>query len=256
MLWWHSFWRLGIKVHLLWILVAVVLVAWFGPPGLIGETWQQVVVGLAVGGGLDGVIAWFYRRVVYLPQSGFITGLIVAIVLAPGAPVWQVAVATAIGILSKYLIRFQRRQVFNPAAAGLAAAALCAGAVDGWWGDGTPWLVAFLGAFIVTRTRKWPTVAAFVVAWLLAVFVRAPSVEGVRGALQTVPLFFAAVMLIEPMTTPAFARAQVVYGFVAGGIASALAGVLPSAGLVATLLAVNCVAPLLNRFLRPTVSVA
>lgn len=246
----RRFWRLGIKVHLLWVLAAVVLVAWFGPARLFSETWLHVLVGFVVGGGLDAAITWFRRHIVYLPQSGFITGLIVAVVLAPGSPLWQVAAAAALGVLSKHLIRFQHRQVFNPAAVGLAAIVLVAGAIDGWWGDGTPWLVALLGAFIVTRTRKWPTVIAFVAAWLLV------TVVPVANAVRTLPLFFIAVMLIEPMTTPALARTQLIYGLIAGGIASALAGALPSAGLVVSLLVVNLTVPLFNRFLRSAVPVA
>ncbi len=249
----RRFWRLGIKLHLLWILAAVVLVAWFGPPRLFEETWQQVLVGLAVGGGVDGAITWFRKQAIYLPQSGFITGLIVAIVLAPGSPIWQVAAAVAVGILSKHLIRFQGRQVFNPAAVGLLAVIAFAGAIDGWWGDVTPWLVVLLGAFIVTRTRKWQAVAAFAAAWLLAAFVRMPALESIQSAARALPLFFMAVMLIEPMTTPALARVQVAYGVLAGVLAAVFMPLVPAVGLLASLLAANLCAPFIGRFLRPAV---
>ena len=226
----RRFWRLGIKIHLLWILAVVILAAWFGPPRLFEETWQQVLVGLAVGGGLDVAVTWLKKRIVYVPQSGFITGLIVAIVLAPGSPLWQVAAAAAVGILSKHLIRFERRQVFNPAAVGLLAVIAFAGATDGWWGDATPWLIVLLGTFIITRTRKWPAVAGFLVSWIAVIALQA---EGrIAAVLATLPLFFAAVMLIEPMTTPVRPRAQAAYGAATGIIAAGLP-------LVAALLAVN-----------------
>lgn len=251
----RRFWQLGIKIHLLWILVAVVLVAWFGPPRLFEETWQQVFVGLAVGGGFDAATTWFRKRVIYFPQSGFITGLIVAIVLAPGSPLWQVAAAVAVGILSKHLIRFQRRQVFNPAAVGVLAAVAFAGAVDGWWADSLPWLIVLLGAFIIMRTRKLPTVIAFVLAWVGTLSVQTGiSLAALSAVAKALPFFFITVMLIEPMTTPALPRAQVAYGVLTGVLAAILLPIVPAVGLLASLLAANLCAPFINRFLRLTVS--
>ncbi|MBI2624421.1 RnfABCDGE type electron transport complex subunit D [Candidatus Parcubacteria bacterium] len=249
----RRFWQLGIKVHLLWILAVIVLAAWFSSAKLFAETWPQVAVGLTVGGGLDLALAWWRRRVLYLPQSGLITGLIVAIVLAPASPLWQVAAAAAMGILSKHVIRWRGRQLLNPAALGLAATVIFAGALEGWWGDVVPAYVAVLGAFIITRTRKWPVVAAFAAAWMFIAVVKAPQAHAVLGAVRTLPLFFVSVMLIEPMTTPAFPRAQVGYGMI-GGLFAAFGAALPRIGLSGSLLVINLLNPLISRLLRPRIS--
>lgn len=243
----RSFWRQGIKIHLLWVLIVLILAQWVFWPGAFAVTWLQVLVGVAVGGVVDVALTWFRKRIVYLPQSGFITGLIVASILAPESAFWQVALAAAIAIAAKHVIRYQGRHIFNPAAAGLAAVILL-GAVAGWWLDQWPWLVAALGAFIVTRTRKWPTVFAFLLIWFLGSALQL----GLKGAASTTPLFFAAVMLIEPTTTPAVPRLQLVYGAVVGVLAVILATRTPL-GVLAALLAGNLTTPLIMQYSRAAV---
>ncbi|MBI4099200.1 hypothetical protein HY442_01565 [Candidatus Parcubacteria bacterium] len=241
----RRFWRHGIKIHLLWILIVLILAQWVLGDGVFAATWQQVLVGAAAGGGADVLLTWLRKRTLYVPQSGFITGLIVASGLMPGTALWKVVFAAAMGIAVKHGVRVQGRHIFNPAAAGLAAGMLL-GAGAGWWLDQLPWSVALFGAFIVSRTRKWPTVLAFLLVW----FFGSALQVGFRGAASTTPFFFTAVMLIEPMTTPAWPKAQAAYGaFV--GILTVFLVFRTSLGALAALLLGNIMVPLAARYISP-----
>lgn len=240
----RRFWRQGIKIHLLWILIVLILAQWVFEAGVFVTTWQQVLLGAAAGGSADVFLTWLRKRVVYVPQSGFITGLIVASVLMPGTTLWQVVLAAVIGIAVKHGVRFQGRHIFNPAAAGLAAV-IPLGAVAGWWVDQLPWLVVLLGAFIVSRTRKWPTVLAFLFIWFLGSVLQV----GLQGAVSTVPFFFVAVMLIEPLTTPALSKAQAAYGAFVGVLTAFLIFRTPLGALAALLLG-NITVPFAVRYIR------
>ncbi len=189
------------------------------------------------------------------PTSALLTGLIVAMILAPGGSSLEPALASAVAILGKRAIRTGREQVFNPAALGLLSVGLVLGGGQNWWGALAnlpwPWIAVVLasGAFIADRLNKFPLVLAFGGSyfglWTLASFAdpRA-SAEMFREPFLQSALFLAFFMLTDPPTSPNRYGDQVWFGLLAAGAAFAaqlfgagqlflLAGVLVANGWLA-----------------------
>lgn len=154
------------------------------------------------------------------PSSAWVSGLILAIVLTPVAPWWVTLLAPVIASVSKHFLRFRRRHVFNPAAFALVTLALLLPqqSLVSWWG--AAWgliplaLITLSGVVTIFRVKRWKTTVAFLIVYLAAAGVFLVSRGGTLTDLQTLVfdgtlVFFATVMLIEPVTTayqPAYLR--------------------------------------------------
>jgi Na+-transporting NADH:ubiquinone oxidoreductase subunit NqrB len=123
----------------------------------------QILVAVLTSAILEVGIAFWRQRVVMWPASALLTGNGVAFILrVPGTDhgdwwsmrgAWIFAVASAISLLSKYLIQFRGRHVFNPSNFGLVLVFLALGPeqadpLDFWWGPMSAAL-AFALAIIV-----------------------------------------------------------------------------------------------------------
>ncbi|WP_168702929.1 ferredoxin--NADP reductase [Gordonia paraffinivorans] len=163
-------------------------------------------------------------------DSWLITALILFFVLPGGSEdtaVATVATGAVIASASKYLIAWRRRLIVNPAVAGAvgcyALAYAGVGQVDFpfWWVAAEPMLIPMIvvGALVVTLIRDWQLVTVFVVASLVTIGV----VELVRGGqdlrtwiVSSPMLFVAAIMLPEPLTSPATRLHRLIYAALVG----------------------------------------
>ena len=121
---------------------------------------------------LEVGIAFWKQRVILWPASALLTGNGVAFILrVPGTEHgdwwstrgwWIFAGAAAVSLLSKYVIRFRGRHIFNPSNFGLVLCFLaarrrsCADPLEFWWGPMSPWLALALaiivaGGFAILR---------------------------------------------------------------------------------------------------------
>jgi ferredoxin-NADP reductase/Na+-transporting NADH:ubiquinone oxidoreductase subunit NqrB len=204
--------------------VIALLLSFFG---LVGPGPLELVVTLvvlaAVCVGVDGAA----QRVLNLPwrlESSLITAHILLFVLRPTlevAGLAGIAIAAAVASLSKYLLAWRGRHIFNPAAVGATVLTLLSLAwpelgASSWW-VGTPALAApviLLGIAVLVRTEKLRVVAGFVVIAVGVAVVRTASqyqalgldvdvVEILWQILWASPfLFLGAFMLSEPLTLP------------------------------------------------------
>jgi Na+-translocating ferredoxin:NAD+ oxidoreductase RnfD subunit len=177
------------------------------------------------------------------PTSGVLTGLIVAMILAPDTPLDLVAAAGAASILGKRLIRVDGEHVFNPAVLGLLWAGWQSSG-ESWWGalgnapavwigllllsgwltadrlNKLPLVLTFLGSYVGlwTAASFFPAVSSAVDAQLAAEMLRPPFIQAA--------LFLAFFMLTDPPTSPNRYAEQVWYGVLAGGgtVAASLLG--------------------------------
>ena len=149
-----------------------------------------------------------------VPDGALLTGLIVAMVLSPYGAWWIAAVTSATAIVSKYLLRMGKANVFNPAALALVITFYLFDTGHSWWGalaDAPTWQLVVLGAtgiFITDRVKKTPLVLSFLGSYYLLVtsmaFLGEP--DGV-AALYRAPdlnaaLYFAFFMVTDPPTSP------------------------------------------------------
>ena len=155
-------------------------------------------------------LLWTYIRdgAWYVPLSSFISGFILALVAFPAPGPFAVFFLPLLAVFSKQAIKLGGRHIFNPAAFSAAVFG------SAWWGSawGKEVLVAIIvvGLIIVFRQRRWESIIAFFASYALlsaALFVAEGKTAGEillllkPRLLDGTTIFFATVMLIEPLTT-------------------------------------------------------
>lgn len=190
-------------------------------------------------------LLWTFARdkVWYLPVSSWISGLVLAIVALPKPPLIILVILPLLAVSAKQLLRFgKNRHVFNPAAGALAVASLFVPVVS-WWGAAAgSYMVSsvtfsslllffIIGAalIILWRQNRWHITAPFFITYLFGLGIYYLNV-GVDAS-QLLPviyleifngtiIFFATVMLIEPLTSTFLnIRQEIFYGALVGGVA-------------------------------------
>jgi glycine betaine catabolism B len=160
-------------------------------------------------------------------ESAYISALILALIITPlGAvsDVWFLAWAAVWAMASKYIFAINKQHIFNPVAFAVALTALTVNQTASWWVGTVPMLpFVLVGALLAVRkTRRWDSVAAFVVAALvttLALTIAEDSdlLKALQGLVLYSPLvFFAGVIVTEPLTAPPTKRLQTFYGVLVG----------------------------------------
>jgi Na+-translocating ferredoxin:NAD+ oxidoreductase RnfD subunit len=186
------------------------------------------------------------------PSGAVLTGWLVAMVLSPHEPWYVPAATSALGVVSKYLLRTQSANVFNPAALGLVATFYVFDTGQSWWGavPDAPWLalaaLAAAGVFITDRVNKMPLVLAFLGGYFLlfslTAFLGDPKTvsEIFRTPDAQAVLFFAFFILTDPPTSPPRYQEQLIYGvIVAAASYAAFEGIGAAYYLLAGVLAGN-----------------
>ncbi|MET0302662.1 MAG: flavodoxin reductase [Microbacteriaceae bacterium] len=212
---------------------------------LVGPTWGELLASVAVLGAVCAGVDAAAQRILRLPwrlESSLITALILLFVLRPTLDplaLVGVAIAAALASLSKYVLAWRGRHIFNPAAVGAAALTLLSLVWPGlgasaWW-VGTPALaipVILFGLAVVLRTEKVRVVAVFLVVAVGVAVIRTAAQYQAAGLeieigdvfwpiLWSSPfLFLGAFMLSEPLTLPPRRWQQ----FTVAGVVGVLAG--------------------------------
>jgi Na+-translocating ferredoxin:NAD+ oxidoreductase RnfD subunit len=165
-------------------------------------------------------------------DSTVITSLIISLILGFTTSWVDVAGTAAIAILSKHLIVYKKKPIFNPATVGLLLSIFIFKSGQSWWGafgDLPAWTIIFLviGGYLITdRVNKFPQVLSFLGTFFVLLFVMGllnvgNAADAFRPPFINATLFFAFFMLTDPPTSPAKNKNQVLFG-----ILSAVTGVL------------------------------
>jgi len=181
------------------------------------------------------VVCWITNRVFaavfQVPannESVYITALILALILDPVAitdlkGIGAVAFACVWAISSKFILAIGRKHLFNPAALGVALTALLLDQPATWWvGGNLPLLPVVLvgGLLIVRKLRRLDMVATFMavaLATILATTEPSQYFAALKETLGSSPLlFFAFVMLTEPLTAPTTRWPRIAFAGIVG----------------------------------------
>ncbi len=155
-----------------------------------------------------------FARVLNIPrnfESDYITALILALILSPTTGRVGFAVLAGAGfaaIASKYLLIIHRQHIFNPAAFGAAVAGILFHQYASWW-VGTASLAPLVlvgGLLIMRKMKRFWMITIFTLVYgvfLHQQFDGAPPLHTIwLAASATGVMFFAFVMLTEPLTSP------------------------------------------------------
>jgi len=198
---------------------------------------------------IESFILYLKTKAFRITESSVITGLIIGFVLSGDEVWWKFIFASALAILSKYLIRFQKKHIFNPAAFGIFLSIILLGASTQWRGTYLWYILVPFGIYFVYKLKKTGVLIGYAFVSLL--------LFGSQAILQKVPFwnifgylsyFYIFVMVIEPKTTPLKTMGKYLFG--AG--TAALIFILTEAGVkfdveLFSLLAMNVTVPLLNK---------
>ena len=194
--------------------------------------------------------------------SAFITGLGCSLLIRSDLP-WLPAACAAVGVGSKFVVRFRGKHVFNPANLALAGGMLATPHVwasPSQWGESTVLLFWFLGLGLMVVYRALRSDVAF--AFLFAhVLLKAGRVLWLGQRLAVLEhqlavgslIVFAFFMISDPRTTPDSRPARIGFAFAV----AALAFVLQHQfwimnGPVWALFALSPLVPLIDRVSRAT----
>jgi len=173
---------------------------------------------------------WLFARVFNVPanaDSALITALVLALILSPVPPsdfigLGALAMASIWAIASKFLIAIYGKHIFNPAALGVALAALLLDAPGTWW-VANPYLLPLViagGLLISRKLHRTGTLLILVLANLATTMVLVKPADWQFSITETLlhsPLLFMGfAMLTEPLTAPSGRWWRIVYAVLIG----------------------------------------
>jgi len=197
----------------------------------------------------EAIVLYLRTKAFRITESAIITGLIIGYVLSSDEAWWKFVFAALLAILSKQLIRFRERHVFNPAALGVFLTLIIFDASTQWKGTYIWYIVVPSGIYFAYKLKKTEVIMGYAIISLMLfgiqAFLQKVSFWNIFGYLS---YFYIFVMVIEPKTTPLKTMGKYLFG--AG--TAALIFILTEAGVkfdveLFSLLAMNVTVPLLNK---------
>ncbi len=214
----------------LYYLIALLLVAFFisiaNPSSDPFALALTIVFLLAVSTVTNRVFAKIFKVPTNV-ESVYITALILALIITPITSLhdlWFLTWAAIIANASKYIVAVKGKHLFNPAAFAVALTYFTINQSASWWvGSGAMLTFVILGGLLVVRKLgRFDMVLSFLIAAVATIFVSS-LVTGVAfiGSAQKLILyspllFFAFIILTEPLTTPPTRRLRIIYGVLVG----------------------------------------
>jgi ferredoxin-NADP reductase len=208
------------------LLCSVVGAITYSPAALV---ISLVVVLLASYGSNRAISAMF--AVVPHSESSLISGFLLFFIFPPSTqrlPVLGLALAAMLANGSKYILAVRGRHLFNPAAAGAFVLTLTGIYYSGWWA-GNPVLLPFtlvIAALILHRTRRIGMGLVFIAcsAGIMVLRSLAGGIDlsvALTWPLTSSPMiFFAGLMLSEPLTQPPLRWQQLTFAAIVGSLFS------------------------------------
>ena len=186
--------------------------------------------------GACALVNWVFAKVYAVPtnnESAYITALILALIISPlqsYQDLWFLGWAAVWAMASKYIFALNRKHLFNPAAFAVALTYFTINQSASWWVGSAPLLplAALGGVLIVRKTRRADLVLAFLLAalWSVAAYslFGGPRLDTalIQLVVDSPLLFFAFIILTEPLTMPAREHHRLIYGAVVGVLFSPL----------------------------------
>lgn len=174
----------------------------------------------------NAVFAWAFKAPSNI-ESVYITALIIVLIISPPKTLGNfvfLAIVSVVAMASKYIFAVGKKHFLNPAAVSVALVGLVANQSADWWVANLYMLPVVLigGLLVVRKLKRFDLVLSFFAVTLLASSVftlingqnLALSLQ--RAVVYSPILFFAFIMLTEPMTLPPTRILRIIYGAIVG----------------------------------------
>ncbi len=173
---------------------------------------------------------WIFAKAFGVPpnaESTYISALILALIITPlqtSHDLWFLGWAAVLAMASKYVVAINKQHIFNPVAFAVALTYFAINQSASWW-VGNASLLPFVlvgGLLIVRKLRRLDLVFSFLFAALMtSAAISFFSGEDLYATLLRLVvysplLFFAFIILTEPLTTPPSRSWRMVYGGLVG----------------------------------------
>lgn len=160
-------------------------------------------------------------------ESVWITALILGLIITPPktlAGIIFIGFAATLAMAGKFIFAIGKKHLFNPVALSVFLTATFINGTASWWvGTSSMLPVVAIGGFLVVRKiRRWDLVLSYLIASLATTFLWTLISGGnvfnstFRSITDTALIFFASIMITEPLTTPPTRMLRIIYGTLVG----------------------------------------
>src|SRR5437867_7146131 len=234
---------------------------------LFFKAFLQILVTVGVTSVLDLFIYYRKYKKWFLPKSAIISGLFIGSILDPTSLIYIPILAGIFAIVSKHLIRYKGRNIFNPSMLAMflmtqfqyfpfddlvnifptSLAWWSAVSPFGYWISYT--IIFALGLLVAIRFKRLDLVLSFLATYFVIYLAYSLLNPAILFTNQTnnLPLyFFSFFMLIEPKTSPTMKNPRIFYGIVAAIVIFSVRFYYPF-NIPLGLLIANLLVPVINK---------
>lgn len=227
------------KKNILMVLLSALLIIKIPQGGIRFIVW--VMAGAVIAAGGDLFIKRFCLKRKMFPKSAVISGLIISGIIDYRQPWFILAIFTLLAIISKYIIRVERKHIFNPANFGLFMASLFQIPLT-WSIESSIYIIIPIGIYIAYLIKKLPHVIGFFI-FFSGLF----ALQGINP-LTLISWFFLFIMLIEPKTSGFGLKRGFIFGGIAGMSSFLIFKFLPQVDIfIGSLIIANIIKPVLEK---------
>ncbi len=205
------------------LFITTILVAGHLSFGIL-EGFENIAIAIGTSIVLDLVVGRLYTGIWKSPASAYISGISVSI-LVRSTFIWPYIITAAISILSKYVIRYKGRHIWNPSNLGISwmlffAPMYVAGLSVQWGNNLLPMLVIWmLGMVIVYRAKRLHVTLTYVISFIFFAYIRSlitadpflAELAPLTGPMYQLFIFF---MITDPPTNVKSKKGQILVVFI------------------------------------------
>lgn len=169
-----------------------------------------MLTGIFFSAGIDFFINRLFLKKTVFPKSAVITGFILSGILDYNQSFFLLVVLSSISIISKYILRFKRKHIFNPANLSLFLASFLHYPLT-WTIESNVYIIVIVGLYLAYSLKKLPHIIGFLVVFIL-LFNLAENMN----SFNIISWFFVFIMLIEPKTSGYGILRGFIFGVIAG----------------------------------------
>lgn len=190
------------RIRIFYILLFIWVIAVIQNPG-----WKNMVFpifSIVFFSILDLGFHYLKSKKWYYPFSSLVSGLLIGLIIHPSGGIFAIILACLFGFISKQFLKYRNHHIFNPAALGIVISSLILNFSVSWWSvaPGKIFiLLSIISGFVLWKLKR----IYLPITFLFGYFIFLTILQGIKPAMSLTidgtVIFFAFIMLTEPMTS-------------------------------------------------------